>query len=301
MRELEPGLLDLASAQGGAFSAAQAARLGVDAVALSRLAASGGARRVRRGAYVVDRLLTERPEERYAAEVRAVVLSRGPRTHASHHAALAVAGLPLVDCDLRRIDVCSPVARTFTRSGLTTHPLPAGEPTVEVRGVRTVSLASAITQVARRCVRAAVVAGDAALRGDLVVMSDLRRRAAVERFVELLDARAESPGESITRLLLTSLGWSVESQVSLHDSEGFIGRVDFLVARRVVVEFDGLVKYEGAQGRQALALEKRREDRLRAAGNQVVRLTWRDLNDARRVSSMVGDAAHRAGLGSAPT
>ena len=44
-----------------------------------------------------------------------------------------------------------------------------------------------------------------------------------------------------------------------------------------MVEFDGLVKYEGREGRLALADEKVREDRLRAAGYAVVRLVWADL------------------------
>jgi hypothetical protein len=132
-----------------------------------------------------------------------VLLSRGRHTWASHHAALALSGLPLVDCDLKRIDVCSPVDRAFTRTGLTTHPL----------------------------------------------------------------------------------------------SDGDEGRV---VGERVVVEFDGLVKYDGADGRAALAREKAREDRLRAAGYQVVRLVWSDLRDPHRVATLVRQAAHRAGQGPMP-
>ena len=286
----------------GAFAASQAARLGVDAVVLSRMSAVGSIRRVRRGAYVIDQLVTsDRPEDRYATEVRAVLLSRGRRTWASHHAALALSGLPLVECDLGRIDVCSPVARTFSRTGLTTHPLPPGEATTVVGGVRALSLATALTQVAKRNVKAAVVAGDAALRGRTVAVADLMNQDAAKGLVSLLDPAAESPGESLTRLLLTSMGWSVQSQVRLHDDAGLIGRVDFLVAGRVVVEFDGLVKYGGAQGRQELAREKVREDRLRAAGHEVVRLIWRDLHDPQRASTLVGRPALRSGCGAVPS
>jgi hypothetical protein len=208
------------------------------------MSAMGSIRRIRRGAYVIDRLVSsDRPEDRYATEVRAVLLSRGRRTWASHHAALAMAGLPLVECDLGRIDVCSPVARSFSRTGLTTHPLPQGEATTVMSGVRTVSLATALAQVAQRNVKAAVVAGDAALRARTITLADLARCLMGNGLVSLLDPAAESPGESLTRLLLTSMGWSVRSQVRLHDEAGLIGRVDFLVAGRVVVEFDGLVKY----------------------------------------------------------
>ena len=114
------------------------------------------------------------------------------------------------------------------------------------------------------------------------------------------DAAAESPGESLTRLLLSGLGWPVRSQVRIHDEHGLVGRVDFLVGTNVIVEFDGMVKYEGAGGRTALAAEKRREDRLRAAGYQVVRIVWADLAHPERVARLVRQAAQRAGLAGIP-
>ena len=69
------------------------------------------------------------------------------------------------------------------------------------------------------------------------------------------------------------------SLFTLHDDAGFIGRVDLLVGTRVVVEFDGAVKYDGLDGRRALMEEKRREERLRDAGFRILRVTWRDLAD----------------------
>lgn len=44
-----------------------------------------------------------------------------------------------------------------------------------------------------------------------------------------------------------------------------------------MVEFDGAVKYEGLDGKRALAEEKRREERLRDAGFRIVRVTWDEL------------------------
>ena len=110
----------------------------------------------------------------------------------------------------------------------------------------------------------------------------------------MADGASESAGESRTRLLLTDLGWTVRSQVRVLDGEEVVARVDLLVGERVVVEFDGLVKYEGADGRAALAAEKRREDRLRALGYEVVRLTWADLDHPARVDAMLRRAAARA-------
>ena len=74
-----------------------------------------------------------------------------------------------------------------------------------------------------------------------------------------------------------------------------MGRVDFLFrAQRTIVEFDGLVKYGGAGGREALIAEKRREDALRSLGYQVVRLTWRDLHDPGLVQRLISEAFARA-------
>jgi very-short-patch-repair endonuclease len=80
----------------------------------------------------------------------------------------------------------------------------------------------------------------------------------------------------------------------VHDGAGFVGRVDFLVAGRVVVEFDGAVKYEGAEGRAALVREKQREDRLREAGYIVIRVTWSDLDRPAVLMARVRAALARA-------
>lgn len=61
----------------------------------------------------------------------------------------------------------------------------------------------------------------------------------------------------------------------------------------MVVEFDGLVKYEGMDGKQALAAEKQRERRLHRLGYGVARIIWADLFDPRRVDSEVRAAARR--------
>jgi very-short-patch-repair endonuclease len=85
------------------------------------------------------------------------------------------------------------------------------------------------------------------------------------------------------------------SQVRIVDGSGVVvARVDHLVDERVVVEFDGLVKYAGAEGRDALAAEKAREDLLRSLGYEVVRLTWADLDRPQRVDALVRAARDRA-------
>ncbi|HEY7989384.1 MAG TPA: hypothetical protein VIE19_09205 [Lapillicoccus sp.] len=71
-------------------------------------------------------------------------------------------------------------------------------------------------------------------------------------------------------------------------------RVDLLVGERVVVEFDGAVKYSGDASGRVLFAEKRREDRLRDLGFEVVRVTWSDLAQPERVLARVRSAMSRA-------
>lgn len=60
---------------------------------------------------------------------------------------------------------------------------------------------------------------------------------------------------------------------------------------RALLEFDGGIKYEGAQGRQALVAEKNREDSIRRQGWGLDRVVWPDLDDipalAVRIRSLV--------------
>jgi hypothetical protein len=64
-------------------------------------------------------------------------------------------------------------------------------------------------------------------------------------------------------------------QVEIRDASGrLIGRVDILLERVTIVEFDGATKYGNADD---LVAEKWREDDLRSRGYQVVRVgcrTW---------------------------
>ena len=72
-----------------------------------------------------------------------------------------------------------------------------------------------------------------------------------------------------------------------------VGRVDFLVAGRVVVEFDGLLKYRGEDGPEVVVAEKRREDRLRELGYEVVRVTWDELAHPERILARIRAALLR--------
>ena len=84
-------------------------------------------------------------------------------------------------------------------------------------------------------------------------------------------------------------------QVEVRDARGVVvARVDWLVeGTRVVVEFDGKVKF--ADGDPArLWAEKKREDRLRALGYTVVRITWADLERPGAVAAKIRAGLHAA-------
>lgn len=245
--------------------------------------------RLRPGIFVDQRVWTAtEAHDRYALLVRGVLLGH-PDWLASHHAALALHGLPLFGVNTALVDVAAAVTTSKRRAGLHVHVATAAQQ------VLIKDPASLAVSVVDACLLTAadhgfvsgVVAMDAAVKrrettvGALstgLSSSGIRYGAEQARAaIEAIDPKCESPGETRTRIILTAAGLDVRSQVSLSDDEGFIARVDFLVGDRVVVEFDGAIKYDGLDGKRALMEEKRREERLRDAGFRVVRVTWADL------------------------
>lgn len=301
-------LLTLAATQREVVSTADATRLDVDPNALAELVRAGTLVRVRRGAYVVgEQWAAASPERRLDLQTRAVLHARAHLGEAAtHQSALAVHGLPLHGVVADVVDLFGQVKRVRRSAGLRVHPHGAGIPVEVVEGCHTVPVDVAIAQVALREGREpAVVAADRALalgRADLDRVLEVLDRLAetprqatrATRWMRQTDAASESVGETRARLLLLDLGHDVRSQVRIADPTGVVfARVDLLVGSWVVVEFDGLVKYEGAEGRAALAAEKAREDRLRAMGYEVVRLTWADLARPHRVQALVRSALER--------
>lgn len=95
---------------------------------------------------------------------------------------------------------------------------------------------------------------------------------APRRVRRLLDrcAPAESGTESLTRFRLTSRGVRVAPQVVI----GTVGRVDFLVGRRLVIEVDSIAHHTS---RETYTRDRERDRRLVALGYLVVRLTYHQV------------------------
>lgn len=283
-----------ARVSGGLIMTADALACGYDRQALSRLADGGSVVRIGRGAYAPRESYVEAsPEQRHRLATRAVVQRLAGRAAASHVSALTLLGLPVWQAPLERVHVTRTGDGCARRSpSVHIHRGQGDDAYTMIDGTMCVLPALAVLGTAiLGGVEAGVVAADAALARDLVTQAELRhwlerlsRHPSVRSgrlAVDLADGRSESVGESRARLVLHSLdvGHPIP-QVEIRDTYGhLVGRVDFLYEQhRTIVEFDGLVKYGGADGRQALVAEKRREDRLRDLGYQVVRLTWPELD-----------------------
>lgn len=259
----------LARAAGGAFTRADAHRWGLSDNDLARRARRGTLVRVRRGVYTLPSPSVT-PEEAHAERAKAILLTRAD-SRAGARSTLALARLPLVRVDLSTVILCGPGQERYRRGEVVTYPTPRLEPETTVDGTPSVAIETALFQtVARDGMTAAIVAGDAALRRGLVTELSLeRRRLELGRLaprgkvlITSLDASAESPAESLMRLVLRGLGYEVETQVVIRTPTGeFVGRVDALIDGCVIAEFDGAVKYGGAEGREELVREKRREGR----------------------------------------
>jgi very-short-patch-repair endonuclease len=93
--------------------------------------------------------------------------------------------------------------------------------------------------------------------------------------VEFADERAESPLESVARVLFDQPGLdSPELQATVFTPSGAF-RVDFpWRAHKVIAEADGVVKYND---RSDAIKQLERDRRLRDAGFQVVHFTWKEL------------------------
>jgi very-short-patch-repair endonuclease len=316
---MDERLSAVAAGLGGVFGSRDLACLGIAPAVTAGLVRRGEVKRIRRGAFVVSSALESVPvpatagraaydrplwpEEVHRLHTRAILRSRPATDAASHHASVALHGVDVYGCDLSMVDLASDVRRVGRERGLRLHP-GRGLPIGVLGGVRVVKLPTALAQVARSSgVVAGVCSMDDAVHDGLCTPAQIaaaieklpaRRHDPARTALALVDALAESVGETRTRLILRDLGFSVVSQRRVKAGSRVVARVDFLVEGLVVVEFDGLVKYEGIQGRAALAAEKARESQLVDLGFEVVRVVWSELGDPAELARRVRKALKRA-------
>lgn len=182
----------------------------------------------------------------------------------------------------------------------------------EIDGYPVTSLARTVSDLSRTLrFDQAVAVGDGALRLGLEhgLLGECLEQAAgwsgisqARRTAGFLDGRAESVGESFSRVLIVTklLLPAPELQYEVFDDGGhLIGRCDFAWPRhRTLGEFDGMVKYgrlrrPGETVQEAVIREKRREDALRDHGWQVVRWTWDELWSPQLIADRIARAFAR--------
>lgn len=103
------------------------------------------------------------------------------------------------------------------------------------------------------------------------VVAHLRGRGsgAPRQLVARGSALAGSSGETCARVALEDAGLSVVPQVVIPG----VGRVDFVVEGRVVVEIDGFAYHSDPM---QFTIDRRRDATLTALGYRVLRFTWAD-------------------------
>lgn len=292
----------LAARQGFVLNHEQARRCGLSYADLRRLVRRGRWTAPRRG--VVSVLAPNEGGDGPQVEAAALALTR-PDKVISHESAAAMIELPLLARPSR------PLATVRYGNGGGHHNAnvhAAGLDETEIGrwfGVAVTRPARTVVDVARNSgARAGLVLADAALAArltDPAALAAAVRRACrwpgvrtARRVVDLADARAESPLESLARLMIVDADLPLpELQAWVDTSDGPF-RVDGLWReRRVVLEVDGMLKYRSPSD---LVAEKRRQEALEQAGYVVVRVTWDDiLRHPERTAARIRSALARGG------
>jgi len=296
---LDPALLSLARTQLGMLSTAQAAGFGLSAPMLVALVKAGVLRHPGRGLYAVGALVEPDPQA-WHRQLCAGALLLYPDAVLAGVSAVLAHGIPVWGAPLGAPSILRPVSRAGGMSAFWVRPTwgvvvstpwgPASDP------------ATALVQHAvDHGIVTGVVSADAALREGIVTLEQMTAQLSAvatwphssraASMLRLVDGRRESVGETRCGVTLAMAGIAVTPQVTITDARGnFVARVDFLVdGSMVVVEFDGKVKYASGDP-EVLWHEKRREDRLRALGYVVVRVTWAQLERPGAVVAAVRSA-----------
>lgn len=286
------------------FTTAAAEKIGVPRLRLVAMAKGGELRHLARGAWTAEEPIDD--ADLHLLRTVAILRRQRGSSAATAHSALAAWGLPIWGADLERVHLIRESSRT-TRRGSDHTVWGSGPVLVEVDRPPVLTAPIKCAEAATAIVHAAITAGpetaliaaDAAVARRLVTARQIevaaaslpmgtRGAAEIRRVLADVEGRHESPGETRLARVARDLGYSLEPQVRIGP-----WRVDFVVAgTRVIVEFDGKVKYDS---REDLVAEKRREDDLRRRGYVVVRIMWADLSRPERVRELI-DAALRGAV-----
>lgn len=227
----------------------------------------------------------------------------------SHLSAAVIHGLPVVDRPFERVEVYRATVPQKHRHLQVRHAKLPGRHVTVVGIYRVTTIERTLIDVAlTHATTSAVAMLDHALHHGLTTVGELdsmvedrreaRGQARVRTALDLMDARRESPGESVVAVRFFEHGIDgFVPQVEFRDRFGEVRvRVDFChEASKTIVEFDGLEKYlmDLARTRVAIEDEKVRDAWLAARGYRVIHLVWRDLYSARAFEEIKRIVAER--------
>lgn len=296
---MDAALATVAALHGGVFTRQLAGTCGVSDRALLGLIRQKEIVSLGRSVYAARSAMPERAEVGYdvalhVLKCRAALLLY-PDARLCGASLLAYAGIDVYGVDLRRVELVRDVRQEVLTQLCRIRP---SHPTVRPRPPTTLvprhegvaaAIAGAVAQVAMdHGLLAGVCSADDAMhdgwtsRGDLAaVVGTLRNWPSAGRaqtMLTLADSRSESVGESRLRVILVLGGIDVVPQYVVRVGRTVVACCDLKVKRvRLVIEFDGKVKYGGADP-DVLWKEKKREDGIRRAGTAVERVIWVDLD-----------------------
>jgi very-short-patch-repair endonuclease/predicted transcriptional regulator of viral defense system len=277
-------LAELAARQHGVVSLPQLLGLGLSRQAVARRGSAGRLHRVHRGVYSVGHRRLTRHGRWLAA-----VLAYGPDALLSHLSALALHGLRPDSRPVAEVTVA--LGSTRSRGGIRAHRSTSleGADRSIVDGIPCTSLARSVLDSAvalgvkgtERTVERAEI-----LRVfDLRDFGDLLSRAAGHRGARVLaavldDLREPDWTENDYEATVLALLRSANLTEPICQAPMVLGgepvRIDFLwPSERVALEADS---YEFHGTRQAFERDRRRDQLLRLAGYEPLRITWRQLS-----------------------
>ena len=300
----------------GLISTPQLRTLGYEPPTLRRLCRDGVLRRVIRGWYEVPALTRpghelppyERAELDHKILTMALVRSFEGRAAASRQSAIVLLGGRTwkADLELAHLDRVGD-DHSRHRKGAVLHPriapflVNATEGFQLGGGYVCVPPAVAAVQVgladSRGVTRARPLESLIAAEGFL--WSKAMTRAELDEAVELRHASggSETVGETRCMYQCRGLGYELEQQAPIPGTPYLADAL--LKGERVIIEFDGRVKYaedvaSGLREGGVLWKEKRRQDQLNRLGYEVVRITWDVLNKPHEILRRIEAARARA-------
>ncbi len=203
----------------------------------------------------------------------------------SGHTAVWLHGLDPVLGDPIEVTIPKPIGSRRLAGALVSRAALGAEEIVLRRGVPTTSAIRSVVDVGKRNpLTEGVVAADLFLHARLITIAQLHAFIAehprakgitwLRRVVDLAEPMAESAMETRLRMLLILAGLPrPEAQGSIHDDQGhLLGRPDLLYRiQRLAIEYDG------ANHRDRLADDNRRQNRLIGGGFRLLRFTAADV------------------------